>query len=85
MPYRLRSTRTIRRLAVVAGAALLLAACAATPVANAPSTPAAAGKVPELRPGVPAGYLAADAIPDSLAWCPRRRRRARRRWRRTTR
>jgi len=41
----------------------LLAACAA----NVPGQPA---KVPELRPGVPAGYLSPEARPDSLALLP---------------
>ena len=42
---------------------LLLAGCASTP----PSP--AAGPVPELKPGVPAGYLGRD-LPDSLALLP---------------
>jgi len=64
------------RLLALACAAMLLAACAATPVADTarastPTTPAAvADKVPEIRPGMLAGYLAADAIPDSLALVP---------------
>jgi len=44
--------------------AIVLAACSG-PVA----TPGA-GPVPELRPGIPAGYLSRDALPDSLALLP---------------
>ena len=66
----LRSFPNPFRLPALACAATVLAACAATPVADTPrgSTPAASttAPVPELRPGVLAGYLAADAIPDSL-------------------
>lgn len=66
----LRSFPNPLRLLALACAATVLAACAATPVADTPrgSTPAASttAPVPELRPGVLAGYLAADAIPDSL-------------------
>ncbi|WP_374318288.1 acid phosphatase [Pseudoxanthomonas kaohsiungensis] len=66
----LRSFPNPFRLLALACAATVLAACAATPVADTPrgSTPAASttAPVPELRPGVLAGYLAADAIPDSL-------------------
>lgn len=61
------------RLLALACAATLLAACAATPVADtavAGAPAAASDKVPELKPGVPAGYLAAGAIPDSLALVP---------------
>ena len=70
----LRSFPNPLRLLALACAATVLAACAATPVADTPrgSTPAASttAPVPELRPGVLAGYLAADAIPDSLALVP---------------
>jgi acid phosphatase (class A) len=52
----------------VAGFALLLAACAGSPATT--STPAAPAKVPELKPGVPAGFLAATDIPDSLVLVP---------------
>jgi len=49
-------------VALTGAAALsLLAACA-------PTTQSA--KVPELRPGIPAGYLPAEARPDSLALLP---------------
>lgn len=44
-------------------ASLLLAGCAST------AQPPAAGPVPELKPGVPAGYLGRD-LPDSLALLP---------------
>ena len=70
----LRSFPNPFRLLALACAATVLAACAATPVADTPrgSTPAASttAPVPELRPGVLAGYLAADAIPDSLTLVP---------------
>ncbi len=70
----LRSFPNPLRLLALACAATVLAACAATPVADTPrgSTPAASttAPVPELRPGVLAGYLAADAIPDSLTLVP---------------
>ena len=69
-----RSSTGPLRLLALGCAAMLLAACAATPVADTPrgSTPAASttAPVPELRPGVLAGYLAADAIPDSLTLVP---------------
>ncbi len=60
------------RVATVAMAAAL-AACSTTsaPPAASPATPAAnTAPVPEVRPGIPAGYLAPDAIPDSLALVP---------------
>lgn len=50
------------RLGTAVAAAVLLAGCAAG------GTNLSA--VPELRPGVPAGYLAADARPDSLKLLP---------------
>lgn len=46
----------------------LLAACAGSAVESTPPAPAVA-KVPELKPGVPAGYLG-RALPDSLALVP---------------
>lgn len=70
----LRSFPNPLRLLALACSATMLAACAATPVADTPrgSSPAASttAPVPELRPGILAGYLAADAIPDSLALVP---------------
>ncbi|MFD1042174.1 acid phosphatase [Pseudoxanthomonas kaohsiungensis] len=70
----LRSFPNPLRLLALACSATMLAACAATPVADTPrgSSPAASttAPVPELRPGILAGYLAADAIPDSLALAP---------------
>lgn len=58
------------RLAVLAltisAAAGLFAGCAANPSAQS----ATSAKVPELRPGIPAGYLAPEARPDSLALVP---------------
>jgi acid phosphatase (class A) len=57
-------------LPALATTAALLVACAAAPVATAPSAAAVTDKVPELRPGVPAGYLATQAIPDSQALVP---------------
>ncbi|MET0892554.1 MAG: phosphatase PAP2 family protein [Pseudoxanthomonas sp.] len=45
-----------------------LAACAGTPAERNPP-PAAIAPVPELKPGVPAGYLG-RALPDSLALLP---------------
>lgn len=50
-------------IAVSAAVLALVAGCAA-------DTGSQAGAVPQLRPGVPAGYLAADARPDSLALLP---------------
>jgi acid phosphatase (class A) len=48
----------------------LLAACAGGTVNNARDTPATtAAPVPELKPGIPAGYLG-RALPDSLALVP---------------
>jgi len=47
----------------ISATAVLLAACAA-------SLPSQSAKVPELRSGIPAGYLAAEARPDSLALLP---------------
>ena len=57
------------RLPLAAGLAILLAACAGAPVAT-PVPAAAAAAVPEIRPGVPAGYLDRSAIPDSQALVP---------------
>ena len=57
------------RLPLGAGLAMLLAACAGAPVAT-PVPAAAAAAVPEIRPGVPAGYLHRSAIPDSQALVP---------------
>lgn len=58
------------RLAVLAltisAAAGLFAGCAANPSAQS----ATSAKVPELCPGIPAGYLAPEARPDSLALVP---------------
>jgi acid phosphatase (class A) len=51
---------------------LLLAGCASAPLATPtapPAAPVAAKPVPELRPGIPAGYLG-RALPDSLALLP---------------
>lgn len=56
-------------LPLAAGLAMLLAACAGAPVAT-PVPAAAAAAVPEIRPGVPAGYLDRSAIPDSQALVP---------------
>ncbi|MBO9718077.1 MAG: phosphatase PAP2 family protein [Pseudoxanthomonas sp.] len=64
-----RSTH-IACLPAVAAIALLLGACAATPVADALVAHGIADKVPEVRPGIPAGYLAAQAVPDSQALVP---------------
>ncbi|WP_411851169.1 acid phosphatase [Stenotrophomonas sp. LGBM10] len=47
---------------------LLVAGCASTPVA-APPPPPTPKAVPEIRPGIPAGYLG-RALPDSLALLP---------------
>ena len=57
------------RLPLGAGLAMLLAACAGAPVAT-PVPAAAAAAVPEIRHGVPAGYLDRSAIPDSQALVP---------------
>ena len=57
------------RLPLGAGLAMLLAACAGAPVAT-PVPAAAAAAVPEIRPGVPAGYLDRSTIPDSQALVP---------------
>lgn len=52
-------------------ATLLGAGCSSAPLAQAPvaPAPAAPAPVPELRPGVPAGYLG-RSLPDSLALLP---------------
>lgn len=62
------------RAGLVAACAMtlsMLASCASAPgpqAGAAPEPPATA--VPEVRPGIPAGYLSHDAIPDSLALVP---------------
>ncbi|MGY8562795.1 phosphatase PAP2 family protein [Paracidovorax citrulli] len=67
----MRARRTLPAVALAA----LLAGCASGPLSSpAPAVlpspmPAAAPPVPELRPGVPAGYLG-KALPDSLALLP---------------
>lgn len=63
MPDRKYPQHRLPLTAAVASAAVLalLAAC---------SPPAQSGKVPELRPGIPAGYLPATGRPDSLALLP---------------
>ncbi len=67
----MRARRTLPAVALAA----LLAGCASGPLTSpAPAVlpspmPAAAPPVPELRPGVPAGYLG-KALPDSLALLP---------------
>lgn len=60
----------------LAGAALLLAACSSTPVSPTPAMtsiamdyPQLPAGVPELRPGIPAGYLGKQ-LPNSLALLP---------------
>ncbi len=58
-----RSSRRAVLVLTIFATAGLLAACAG----NLPSQSA---KVPELRPGVPAGYLTPDQRPDSLALLP---------------
>ncbi|GAB3511500.1 acid phosphatase [Pseudoxanthomonas daejeonensis] len=50
--------------------ALLLAGCTSAPAPRAAEAAPAPAAVPEIRPGVPAGYLTAAAIPDSLALVP---------------
>ena len=74
-PHRLRFRPLflpVAHMLAVACTALLLAACASSPVAalgdaTNQTDPAA---VPERRPGVSIGYLEASAIPDSLALVP---------------
>lgn len=51
-------------LAIACALAVALSSCAGD--AARPSPPASTAKVPELKPGVPAGYLG-RALPDSLA------------------
>jgi len=58
-----RSSRPAVLALTISATAVLLAACAA-------NLPGQSAKVPELRPGVPAGYLAPEARPDSLALLP---------------
>jgi acid phosphatase (class A) len=65
------SSRRLLPFSVVLGIAL--SGCATgpleSPAAAVPPTAAAASPVPELRPGVPAGYLGHD-LPDSLLLLP---------------
>jgi len=67
MPDRLLKSPRLSHPAVLALAISvttgLLAACAA-------NLPGQSAKVPELRPGVPAGYLSPEARPDSLTLLP---------------
>lgn len=60
-------------LSLLAGALLLSACASTTPSTPAPSAAAmadtSAAAVPELRPGIPAGYLGKN-LPDSLALLP---------------
>ncbi|CAG2137196.1 hypothetical protein LMG31506_01800 [Cupriavidus yeoncheonensis] len=58
-----RSSPPAAMTLAIAATAGLLAACAANPTIQPV-------KVPELRPGVPAGYLAPEARPDSVALLP---------------
>jgi acid phosphatase (class A) len=58
------------RLLAAACTIALLAACSVAPVTDAPAASTVADEVPEIRPGILAGYLAADAVPDSLALVP---------------
>src|SRR5690349_9026989 len=58
-----------RPMLAMAWGTLLLAACTATPVASGPAGPVAVG-MRQDHAGAPSGYLAADAIPDSLALVP---------------
>lgn len=60
----MKPLRTVVSLALVAA----LAACAGSAVESTPPPPVVA-PVPELKPGVPAGYLG-RALPDSLALVP---------------
>ena len=61
-----RSTLRGRSMLLIGCA--LLAGCASTMPAPAPLD--TLGEVPELRPGLLAGYLPQDALPDSLALLP---------------
>lgn len=61
-----RQSASLPRACMAIALALVLAACASAPA----DAPTAAAKVPEIRPGIPAGYLAPDAVPDSLALVP---------------
>lgn len=67
MPVRFLTSRRASRPAAwrltILATAGLLGACAS-------GQPGPSAKVPELRPGIPAGYLASDARPDSLALVP---------------
>ena len=57
--------------AAIAIASLLLAACAGAPAPQPGAVPATSlDTTPEIRPGVSAGYLADEAIPDSLHLVP---------------
>ena len=67
MPDRLLKSPRPSRPAVLA---LTISATAGLLAACAGSLPGQAAKVPELRPGVPAGYLLPEARPDSLALVP---------------
>ncbi|KAF1693615.1 acid phosphatase [Pseudoxanthomonas koreensis] len=65
------SLRILPPVTALAVASLLLVSCTSAPAPQASSAPEApATAVPEIRPGILAGYLAADAIPDSLALVP---------------
>lgn len=52
--------------------AMLASGCASAPKKSPPSAPPPAGArvVPELKPGIPAGYLSKADYPDSLALLP---------------
>ncbi len=70
-PHASVQPRHARLAAAIAIASALLASCTGTPAPRADVVPTqAATPVPEIRPGVPAGYLSPDAIPDSAALVP---------------
>lgn len=64
MKKEFRSYVALRRVAIALACLVIIAACASY---ETPSKPAA---VPEIRPGLLAGYLASNALPNSLALLP---------------
>src|SRR5271163_3468700 len=60
----------LRRYAAGGRAIPLLALVVAVATGASFVRAAQAGSVPEIRPGIPAGYLAHESVPDSLALIP---------------
>jgi hypothetical protein len=64
METRLMCNRLLRRISFALACLVIIAGCASF---ETPSKPAA---VPEVRPGILAGYLTPKALPNSLALLP---------------